>query len=159
MSRKKVVKLVLIGMIVVITSTYGITAAFSAGLFAPASNPNIIWQKGTELNFGESGTNPLYNNTTGTVWFGGIANPSTVMRLTGSWSSTAPLKLILVSTPLGLKNHTLVYSLLNATSPSYSGSVNVTIAPSLYGTHITFVPSPNEGGTVKITQQFILSPL
>lgn len=150
--RKKIVAAV-IALGVIVTSVYGVTAAFSAGLFdPPSSNLNVIFPTGEVVHFSESGAAAAYNNTVGTIWFGRSINPQSTVTLTGEWASNLSLKVIIIHESMR-KNSTYIYSLLNQTQFALSGNINTTLTPISGGYVISFVPGPNETGEVTITQQ------
>lgn len=156
-NRKRIVAAI-IALGVIVTSVYGVTAAFSAGLFdTHSNNPNVIFSAGEVIHFSESGAATAYNNTVGTIWFGQSINPQSTVTLTGAWASNLGLKVIIIHESM-LKNSTYIYSLLNQTQFALSGNINTTLAPISGGYEISFVPGPNETGEVTITQQIVAHP-
>ena len=145
----------IIALGVISTSVYGVTAAFSAGLFDPPSNPNVIFSTGEVIHFSGSGAAVGYNNTVGTIWFGRSVNPQSTVTLTGAWASNVSLKVIIIHESMR-KNSTYIYGLLNQTQFALSGNFNTTLAPVSGGYVISFVPGPNETGEVTITQQIFV---
>lgn len=159
MNKKRVIKIFSVALVIVIVFTYGITAAFSAGWFKfdHTQDPNIVLPTGYTIPF-SVGKAACFNGTVGTIWPFKQFNVSTPMQLSGSWNSNVSIKLIII--PFNdVKNQSFVSSLLNNTSWSFSGSINLTVQPANGGYQLTFVPGPNESGYVKITREMLLSPL
>lgn len=159
MNRKKIIKIFSVALVIVVVFTYGITAAFSAGLFksSPPQNPNLVLPTGYTIPFSE-GKAASFNGSVGTIWSFEPFNLSTPMHLSGSWYSNVSVKLIII--PFNeVKNLSFISTLLNNTSWSFGGSINLTLQPDYGGYHLTFVPGPDESGFIKITKEIMLSPL
>lgn len=159
MNGRKVIKILSIGLVIVVVFTYGITAAFSDGWFKsdPPQNPNLVLPTGYTIPF-SVGKAAGFNGTVGTIWPFKQFTLSTPMQLSGSWYSNVSVKLIIIPSN-DAKNLSLISSLLNNTSWSFGGTINLTLQPDDQGYHLTFVPGPDESGYITVTKEITLSPL
>jgi hypothetical protein len=151
--------LAVIVVVAIVVGMYGYTAASSAGLFKTPPNPNILYYNGTKIPYCEVGAAGGLPSSldVGPVWFGPPPINSThVVHVTGKWSSTASLRLLIIPTSQ-VKNHTYRYSILLNSTIATSGVVNITLAPIELGYQLIFVPAANSSGTITITQEFLMS--
>lgn len=160
MKRTKAIKIFGIALVIIVVSTYGYTAAFSAGWFKSKPNPDLIYPTGYTIPF-SVGRAAAYNGSVGSIWTFKYIRLNTPMVLSGSWNSSVMVKVLIIPCRNGTtkSNSSLIWSLLNSTAWSLGANINITLNPSIGPYELVFVPGPDETGVIKITREIIVSPV